>query len=479
MTEPSDHAPAVTQTAGVAAFRPGRADLRAMVRLAVPVVVVQLGLMAMGMADTIMVGHVSPAALAAVALGTIYFYAAIVFAMGTLMALDPLVAQAVGANDEPATARAMQRGLLLAAVLVAPVMLVLLLAEPVFALLSQPDEVVPIAAGYSRASAPGVLPFLAFVVFRQSLQAMGRLRPIVVTIIVANLVNVVLNWMLIFGHLGFEPGGAVGAAWASTFSRWFMALMLLAAGWRRLGPLLHPIRPRAFELRPLLRVLRLGAPIGVQHQLEFGVFGVVGVLMGLIGTREMAAHQIALNLASFTFMVPLGVSAAAAVLVGQAVGRDDAAAARRAAGAALVCGTGFMAVSAIVFMTVPGVLASVYTGDAPVAALAAALIPIAAVFQLFDGWQVVSIGILRGVADTRTPMIVNVLGFWVIGMPISLWLGFRTGLGPRGLWLGLVVGLIVVGLVLLTRVRRRLGRDIRRVHVDEHPGDHALASSSA
>jgi MATE family multidrug resistance protein len=450
-----------------------------MVDLAVPVVVVQLGVMFMGVADTVMVGHVSATALAAVALGNVYFFAAIVFGMGTLMALDPLVAQAVGAADEPATARAVQRGLLLALLLTIPVSLVLLPADAIFTLLSQPADVVPLAAGYARASVPGVLPFLAFVVLRQSLQAMGRLRPIILTIVVANVVNVVLNWALIFGHLGFAPGGAVGAAWASSLSRWFMALSLLGAGWPVLRPLLHPIRPRAFDLTPLVRVVRLGAPIGAQMQLEFGAFGVIGILMGLLGTREMAGHQIALNLASLTFMVPLGVSAAAAVLVGHAVGRGDDGAARRAAGAALVCGTGFMATSALVFMTVPGWLAGLYTSDLGVAAIAAVLIPIAAIFQLFDGWQVVSIGILRGVGDTRTPMIVNVLGFWVLGMPVSVWLGFRTTLGPPGLWLGLVVGLIVVSIVLLGRVRRRLHRTLRRVHVDDHTGDYPVASSSS
>lgn len=450
-----------------------------MVDLAVPVVVVQVGLMFMGVADTIMVGHVSATALAAVALGNVYFFAVIVFGMGTLMALDPLVAQAVGAADEPATARAVQRGLLLALLLAVPIMLALLPAAPALTLLQQPPDVVPFAAGYARASVPGVLPFLGFVVLRQSLQAMERLRPIVATIVIANLVNLGLNWVLIFGHLGLQPGGAVGAAWASSISRWFMALALLAAGWPVLRPLLHPIRPKAFHLGPLVRVLRLGAPIGAQQQLEFGAFGVIGLLMGLLGTREMAGHQIALNLASLTFMVPLGVSAAAAVLVGQAVGRRDDPGARRAAGAALICGTAFMTTSALVFMTIPRVLAGIYTSDAGVATLAAALIPIAAIFQLFDGWHVVCIGVLRGVGDTRTPMIVNVLGFWLLGIPISIWLGFRTALGPQGLWLGLVAGLVVVSIVLLARVRRRLHRDLRRVQVDDHTGDYPAVSSSS
>jgi MATE family multidrug resistance protein len=178
---------------------------------------------------------------------------------------------------------------------------------------------------------------------------------------------------------------------------------------------------------------------------------------------------VALNLASLTFMVPLGVSTAAAVLVGHAVGRGDAAEARRAAGAALLCGVGFMVASAAVMLTLPGPLARLYTTDAAVAALAASLIPIAGVFQVFDGIQVVSIGILRGVADTRTPMLVNVLGFWLVGLPVSAALGFATAAGPRGLWWGLTAGLVLVALVLLWRARRRLAGDVRRVVIDHDP----------
>jgi MATE family multidrug resistance protein len=213
-------------------------------------------------------------------------------------------------------------------------------------------------------------------------------------------------------------------------------------------------------------MLRIGVPIGVQHQLEFGAFGAIGLLMGLIGAREMAGHQIALNLASLTFMVPLGVSAAAAVQVGHAVGAGDAPRARRAAGAALALGTGFMLASAVTFLGFADELSSLYTRDAGVVAVAAALLPIAGIFQLFDGWQVVSIGVLRGVGDTRAPMILNVLGFWVLGVPASAWLGLGLGVGPRGLWWGLVLGLGAVSLFLLARVRRRLGGELARVEVD-------------
>jgi MATE family multidrug resistance protein len=214
-------------------------------------------------------------------------------------------------------------------------------------------------------------------------------------------------------------------------------------------------------------MLRLGAPIGVQFGLEFGAFGAIGVLMGWLGTLAMAGHQVALNLASLTFMVPLGISQATAVLVGQGVGREDPPGARRAAGAGIILGGAFMAGTAALFLLFPELLSRIYTVDPEVVAVAVLLIPLAGVFQIFDGLQVVASGVLRGVGDTRSPMIVNLLGFWCIGMPISLWLGFRAGVGPVGLWWGLVAGLGSVAVFLLVRVRFRMGRDLRRIVIDD------------
>lgn len=440
-----------------------RRELHDTLRLALPVTTVQVGLMAMGVVDTMMVGHLSAAALAAVALGSLYFYGVSALGQGMVMALDPLVAQAVGARDRPAVARAVQRGLVLAALLAVPLSLALLPAGPLLAGLGQPPDVVPDAAAYARASIPGLLPYLAFVVLRQTLQAMHHVRAIVLAIVVANVANVGFNWVLIYGHLGFPALGPVGSAWASTLCRWLMALLVAFGAWRHLRPVLRPWRRDTLRPRALAPLVRLGLPIAAQQGLEFGAFGTIGLLMGRLGTVAMAGHQAALNLASLTFMVPLGVGAAAAVRVGHATGRGDLPGARRAAGAAVACGVGFMAASAVVLLAVPGALARLYTTDGRVLALAAALIPVAGVFQVFDGLQVVSLGILRGAADTRTPMLVNAFGFWVLGIPLGAWLGLRTTAGPVGLWWGLVVGLAVVGLVLAARVRWRLGRATGRV----------------
>lgn len=450
----------------LASFRPGRGDLRSLISLALPVAAVQVATMSMGVVDTIMVGRVSPADLAAVALGNLYFFGVAIFGMGVLFALDPVISQAVGADDRVAVARGVQRGLVLALGLTVFATLLLLPAEAVLTVLRQPPDVIPKAAGYALASIAGVLPFYAFSVLRQSLQSMARVAPILWTVLAANLVNVFFNWVFIYGNLGFPAMGAVGSGWASSLSRWIMTLLLLALSWPLLAYTVRPLRREALAVAPLKRFLGLGAPIGIQHVLEFGVFGAAGLLMGLVGTVAMASHQVALNLASLTFMVPLGVAQAGSVLVGQAVGRSDPPHARRAAGGALLVGAAFMTVTAVIFLTLPGPLARVYSADVVVVTLAAALLPIAGVFQIFDGIQVVALGALRGVGDTRAPMLINLVGFWGVGLPMSAYLGFRTELGPRGIWIGLAAGIGAVALLLLVRVRHRFGRDLRRLVMD-------------
>ncbi len=451
----------------LSAYQPVRRDLRILLQLAAPVTLVQLGLMSMGAVDTVMVGRVSAAHLAAVAIGNLYFFIMAIFGQGVLFALDPVISQAVGARDTAGVARGVQRGLILAVVLAVVAMLLLVPAGLLLTVARQPVEVVPIASGYTRGLILGVLPFYAFGVFRQSLQAMGNVRPIVLTVLAANVLNVALNWALIFGNLGAPPLGAVGSAWGTSVSRWFLIAMLGALAWRQLRPTVRPWRRDAFAIAPLKRFIRVGAPIGAQQFLEFGVFGAAGLLMGLLGTIAVASHQVALQLAAITFMLPVGVAQATSVVVGQAVGRGEPEAARRAVGAGLVTVTGVMAITAVMFLTIPGPLARVFSNDPVVVAAAAALLPIAGVFQIFDGLQVASAGALRGVGDTRVPMLLNLLGFWFIGLPVSVLVGFTFGLGPQGVWWGLATGIGVVAVLLLFRIRRRFGRSLRRLVIDD------------
>jgi MATE family multidrug resistance protein len=448
--------------------KPTRADFSALLRLAGPLVLIHVGTMLMGVVDAVMVGRVSPAALASVALGNMYFFAISIFGMGVLFALDPIIAQALGARDELAVRRGLQRGLVLSLVLTVPITLILLTAGPVLELVNQPPEVIPDAAGYVYRNALSVWPFYVFVVLRQTLQAHHRVAPIGLTIVAANVANVVLNYAWIYGNFGFPAMGVIGSAWATTASRWLMAVTLLALGWQTLKPYFAHVAPNLLDLKPIWRMLKLGLPIGAQMLLEGGAFNVMALLMGWLGVAQVAAHQIALNLASLAFMVPLGVSSAAAVIVGRAVGRGDAEGVRRSTVASLTVGAGFMLCTGALFILAPEPLAGLYTRDVAVLALAALLLPLAGLFQVFDGLQVVAIGLLRGLGDTRMPMIINVIGFWCIGMPVSLWLGFGLDYGAVGLWWGLVVGLIIVAVFLIARVRRREQHGLQRVIIDEH-----------
>jgi MATE family multidrug resistance protein len=242
-----------------------------------------------------------------------------------------------------------------------------------------------------------------------------------------------------------------------------MLLTLVGISWPLIRPYLRPLRRDALDIEPLLRMCRLGIPIGIQFFLEFGVFGAIGILMGTLGTIPMASHQVAINLASVTFMMALGVTQATTVLVGQAVGAGDPQGARRSAGAGLLIGATLMALNGVVFLSIPGLLARLYTPDPEVWALAATLIPVAGIFQIFDGLQAVGSGVLRGVGDTFAPMIVNLVGFWLIGLPISVYLAFPGGHGPLGLWWGMAAGLGAVALFLLIRVRIRFGKDLTRI----------------
>lgn len=437
-------------------------ELVAAARLAAPVAFVQLGTMLMGVVDTIMLGHLSAQALAAGALGHL---ANIVFLMvggGVLSALDPLVAQAYGAGDNRAISAHLQRGIVLALALVVPIAFLFWDLRAAFHLLGQPEEIIGDAAAYVRAILWGTPAYFLFLTLRQTLQAVGVVRQAAVAIVAGNLLNLAGNWMLIFGHWGAPALGTAGSAYSTSISRWMMLVYLLWASRRSLAPYWHGLTGEAFALRRHLRLLRIGMPIGMLNFIELGLFASVALLMGRMGVAALGGHQIAINLASLSFMVPLGVSGAAATRVGNAIGRSDMPGARRAAAACLILGAGVMVVFALLFGFLPEQLARLYTRDAAVVAMAASLLPIAAVFQILDGTQVVAAGVLRGAADTTFTAVMAILGFWGIGFPFSWYLGFRAGLGPAGLWWGFTAGLGAVMLLYLLRTFRRFRGEIAR-----------------
>ncbi|MEZ5976992.1 MAG: MATE family efflux transporter [Planctomycetota bacterium] len=456
---------------GVAPERTFRTELRHQVRLAFPIVVGQLGMMLMNVVDTAMVGRFGregegALAMSAVTQASLLFMIGFTFAMGVLLALDPVLSHAAGADDRRGFARGVQRGFVLVPVLSLVASAPLLFADVLLRLLDQPEEVRSTAVLYADITVPGVVLGLAFVVLRQALVVIERTGTIVATVAIANVANAALDYALIHGHFGLPAMGAGGSALASTLCRALMFGVLLVVAWKDLRPLVLPLDRAALALAPLVRMARLGVAIGSQNILELGAFAFVAIAMGWFGTVEQAGHAVAMNLAAVSFMVPLGIGSAASVRVGKAVGRGDGGAARLAARCALVLGVGFMCASGVTYLLVPDLLTALYTDKPDIARVAATLIPIAGAFQLFDGTQVVGLGVLRGAGDTFVPALVNFVGYWIVGIPLGLHLALRTEVGYTGLWWGLVAGLAVVATFLVLRIVKRLHHVRPRVDLD-------------
>jgi len=453
---------------GEAAGPGWRREVRAQFRLALPVVVIQLGLVAMGAVDGAFLGRVDAVQYAAAAIGHSYTFLFFAFGMGFLTVLDPVVSQAWGARDLEGVARGLQRGLLLAFLVSIPIALVLLPAESNLRLARQKEEVIAVAAPYARVLILSTLPFLLFVAVRQAMQAVHLLRPLVLTILAVNVLNAFLDWVLIHGNLGAPAMGAMGSAWATVVARWVMVLLLLWLAGPDLWRFLERPASRLLHLAPLGRMTRLGIPVGIQWFVEVGAFAGLTAMMGSLGKDELAGNQVAMHLASASFMVPLGISMAASVRVGNEIGRGSTEGARRAARVAIATGFVLMLLFGTVFLAFPRPLSSVFTNIGEVLAVSVVLVPLAGLFQVFDGTQAVAVGVLRGMADTRVPMVNHILGFWGVAIPLAWFFGFARGHGAVGLWWGLLVGLALVALLQFLRLRVLLGRELSRVVID-HP----------
>lgn len=435
-----------------------RGELGPMLRLALPVVLAELGWMSMGIVDTIMVAPLGPAAISAAGIGTSIHMAFAIFGMGVLLGLDTLVSQAYGAGDRRDCHRWLVHGLVLAAAITVPVMLLcaaLSLAMPRFGF---HPAVAPLLRGYFAVVIWSTPPLLLYAALRRYLQGMHVVAPIAVALVTANLMNALFNWTFVYGHLGMPALGVSGAAWATVLSRIYMLGVLVVAAWwidRERGSGLTDVSTRLSRER-FVRLWRLGFPAASQVTLEVGVFGLATALAGSLDPVSSAAHQIALNIAGASFMVPLGVASAGAVRVGNRVGAHDPAGAARAGWTALVLGSLFMSLMALAFVLVPRTLVGFFSPGPEVVELAAGLLLVAALFQLFDGLQAVATGVLRGLGDTRMAVVVNLAGHWLFGLPVAYALCFPLGFGVRGLWLGLSIGLILCGVVLTWHWHRRI-----------------------
>jgi MATE family multidrug resistance protein len=442
-----------------------RQELAAMVALAIPVVLSELGWSVEGIVDTIMVGRLGPAAIGAVALGNAVYYVPAFFGMGLLLGLDTLVSQAYGRHDHDDCHKWLAQGIYLALLVTPLLMMLAFLASFGFVRCGIHPAVAAPAGAYLRILAWGTLPLLLYGGTRRYLQGVGDVRVLTVTVFAANLVNWFGNWVLIYGKLGMPALGVNGSAISTVGSFACMAVALLGFAWRherRRGHQLfhHWAGPSLEKLRALVR---LGAPAAGQILLEIGAWNMATFAAGWLTPVALATHQIVFNYTSLTYVVPMGVSAAAAVRVGQAVGAGDGGRARRAGWLALGLGTSFMLLAAMVFLLMPRPLIALYTRDPQVMAVGPGLLGLAAAFQIFDGIQTVSTGALRGLGETRIPMLANLAGYWVLGLPLGLTLCFVFRWGVYGLWSGLLAALIVIASLLLARWRRAANAAARRV----------------
>ncbi|MDX1439372.1 MAG: MATE family efflux transporter [Rubricoccaceae bacterium] len=438
-------------------------ELRATMVLSVPFVLTQLAQMSMSFVDVIMVGRLGPAAMAAAVLGSTIYFTLLMVCTGVVMAVNPMVAQAYGAGDAEEVSRSVRQGLWLATMLGIPLVLILQPAGWLMQLLGQERHIAVLADSYLWAMSWGIFPNLWFTALRGFCEGLGRPRPVLIVTLVAIALNVFGNWVLMYGKFGFPALGLEGCGWSSAIVYGGLFLMTLAYVQYDRGFRLYQVFStiRKPDREHFQTLLRLGWPIGTQFGLEAGLFLTATLLVGLFGEAALAAHQVALNASSVTFMVPLGIGMAATVRVGQLTGARNHGGAARAGWTAIAFGTLFMCCSALLFWLRPEWVVWLYTGQETggqvgedVVKLAAVLLGVAAVFQIFDGLQATAAGSLRGLKDTRVPMLIGALSYWVIGIGTALVLGFGLDWGARGVWWGLTLGLLTAAVLLNARFFR-------------------------
>jgi MATE family multidrug resistance protein len=433
-----------------------RREIPPMLHLALPLILAELGWMSMGIIDTIMVGHLpnSAISLGAAALGQVLYHTLAFGVGGILIGLDTVLSQAFGAKRIDDANRSLQHGLVLAVALTA-VLMALVAALP-FGInrLHTDPQILRLTLPFLNALNWGTPALFLWMVLRRYLQAFNHVRSIAVTLVSANLINVLFNWLFIYGHhwryLSIPAYGVTGSGWSTTLSRCYQAALMF-------GYLVYYQRKHhyglfqtkwRYEAKRLRELIALGAPVGAQIFVEIAIFGAATAIIATFGALPLSGHQIALDCASFTFMVPMAIATAATVRVGQAVGRGDAPGARAAGWAGILLGACFMLTASAVFLAIPRQIARGFSPDPHVIAAATPLLMIVAVFQLFDGLQMTSTGALRGAGNTRVGLYVHFCCYWLLGLPIGLFFGYRMRLGAAGLWMGLCFGLILAGTAL-------------------------------
>ncbi len=441
-----------------------KAELRILLRLSLPLMASQVGMMLLGVVETIVVGRVGTTALAGASLGHVWMQGTILVATGVVLGADPILSQAFGANDARTLGLTFQRGLVLAMLLGVPLSLLWLLTTPVLNRFGQDPTLSVLAGTFVTVQAPTAFGFLVFTVTRQYLAARSIVAPSLWVVLIANVINVGLTWWLVFGGPGVPALGLVGAGLAGSTVRLLLPGLLLgfvfAIGMHR--PAWSRWSRESFDGRRIARIAWLGLPVGLQFGLEVWAFQIATLLSGGLGATSLGAHAIVLNLASLSFMFPLGISTAASVRVGNLIGAGDETGARLASRLALLLGAGVMSFFGATFFLLRYELPRVYGAEPAVLRLCAQVLPIAAAFQMLDGTQVVASGILRGLGRTKPAAVFNLIGYYVLGLPVAYWLGVRRGHGLTGVWWGLAGGLVSVAIGLLVMVLPKSAYRIRR-----------------
>ena len=437
-----------------------RREFRPTLRLALPLVLAELSWMSMTTVDTIMVGRLPNAAVAigAAALGGGLYYTVAIFGSGLMLGLDTLVSQAFGREDLHDARHSLANSIVMSVLLTPLLMAAVSLMPGLMQRVGVQAEIVATMRPFLYALNWGTLPLLLYSTLRRYLQAVHIVAPVTFALVSANVINALFNWIFIYGHWGARAYGVPGSGWSTCVARLYMAGVLVFALFYYDRPRRLLLREHAWrvDFRRMRELLQLGGPAATQILLEIGGFTAAGAMAGRVSSIALAAHQIALNCAAFTYMVPLGVSSAAAVRVGHALGRQDPLGARRAGWMSIILGASFMLIAGLVFVATPHVIARIYTPDPAVIHAGANLLRIAAAFQLFDGLQTVTTGALRGAGETRTPMIANLFAYWALGLPAGYLLCFTMHWGVIGLWIGLSLGLIIVATIVLCAWWKRM-----------------------
>jgi len=431
--------------------------IKSTIQLAYPVIIGQLGIIMMGVVDSLMVGKIGAAPLAAASLGNGMTFIILIIGIGVSLAITPLVAIAVGAGKKNDCGIYFRQSLLVNSVLSIIIAVLIFFAADFIKYFDQPVEVQNQAVSYMKIVGLSSVPLMLFQTYKQFIEGLSIMRPAMIIALLANLVNAFVNWVLIFGNLGFPELALNGAGWATFASRVFMAIALMGfvmsnKFFKQYDVSFHY---RSINWPIIKKILSLGLPSGMQYFFEVGAFSFAVVMVGWLGTKPQAAHQIAISLASISFMAVLGISVAGSIRVGNAVGMKDIQETRRAGFTASLLGASTMLVSGIVFILFRNFLPTLYVNDQEVISYASSLLIIAALFQISDGTQAVGIGILRGLTDVKIPTVITFVAYWIVGLPVGYLLGFTFKMGVQGVWYGLLIALTTSAILLTLRFNSR------------------------